>query len=514
MTKYYIQWILIIILLVLVYVTPAFAVSIIQGVRPEYTGGNINAFMDGDVTIFFDNQHFAIKDITYTSVSGAWEVELSTYILNLIAAGGAMWEPAIVGGNPIARLVPVHLGRPIEIYDWNTADYLEIGCEVSTAECYYFAPDYNHNFYGTDANYQLRVHEQGATPSTGATDFVVLEHDGTDGGIGTSAGDCIINAAADVVTFDDFGINTNAPTEALHVVGSPRFVDGNEGVGKIWADDGTGTGVGAWANQAQLISSMWFLYDTASADIAGYDTLFPDPSVGGVQSYNIAIPANPTLIEEFATEIGDPGITFIQAGVLIFHFDARRSAGVKNCRVYAEIYSRTHPGGVEALICTTEESHYLTNVQMPYEIHALCPETALAATDRLVLKVYGNQYDAGANPTIQFYVEGVTNTRIELPAVGAGSSFANVITTAVVAGADPTVTLLEAGGGECGRDFLVFVTVKDIWSCTVWQAFSSPTPVADVITYYWSADPATGNVSAYVCNDSQRDVQAIIWWSK
>lgn len=43
------------------------------------------------------------------------------------------------------------------------------------------------------------------------------------------------------------GVNTLTPSEALDVVGSIQMVDGNEGVGKIAVDDGTGTGVMEWA---------------------------------------------------------------------------------------------------------------------------------------------------------------------------------------------------------------------------------------------------------------------------
>lgn len=40
------------------------------------------------------------------------------------------------------------------------------------------------------------------------------------------------------------GFGTYAPTTALHVVGSPRFVDGNQGLNKIWTSDANG--VGSW----------------------------------------------------------------------------------------------------------------------------------------------------------------------------------------------------------------------------------------------------------------------------
>lgn len=69
----------------------------------------------------------------------------------------------------------------------------------------------------------------GARAAVGASNCLVL------GGItGVNSG-----------TNTNVGIRTTVPTQALHVVGTPRFVTGNEGVGKIWTSDANG--VGDWA---------------------------------------------------------------------------------------------------------------------------------------------------------------------------------------------------------------------------------------------------------------------------
>lgn len=267
-----------------------------------------------------------------------------------------------------------------------------------------------------------------------------------------------------------------------------------------------------WVSHAAITGGEWFLYDTASTDIAGYDTLFADPSVGGVQSYNIAIPASPTLIEEFATEISEPGITFINDGLMEFHFDARISAGTMNARVYAELYVRTHPGAVETLITTTEESNQLTGAQAGYEIHANVPFTVMNPTDRLVVKVYGNQYPPGAAPTIQFYVEGPTNTRIELPGSDTGSAISHTMATVIMKGADPAEVTLETGVGEAAEDFFVYTTCVELNGDRTWPAFGNPLPVADFVTFYWAIE--SGDLVAYVSNDSQLDIEAILWFTR
>ena len=467
------------------------------------------------------NPWFEGAEAIYSSATVTAYNYYGNYWLDVTALppGIGIWEPAVNPrtGNPVAELIPVHQGREVLIYDWTSTNYLSLMYDDTVDFGYYDVYEAgagvaNHVFHG-EAGFEVWVMDGGFALSVANPERLFMYHDGTEGVVGTAvAGNLQLNAFADVYTLDDVGIGIAAPTEALHVVGNPRFVTGAEGVGTIWGDDGTGTGVGEWLSQAQLSGGIWFLYDTASADVAGYDTLFADPSVGGVQSYNIAIPASPTLIEEFATEIGEPGITFIQDGILTFHFHARRSAGTMNARVYAEIYTRTHPVGIETLIATTEVSNELTNVQAAYEVHATIPYTALAVTDRLVVKVYGNQYPPGANPTIQFYVEGTTATRIELPGAEGGTGMGHIMIPVPVNGAEPTQQILVAGVSEDAMDFFVDVNCHDLNSDTVWPALGSRFPVASLITYYWAID--AGNLTVFVINDSSKDVMAMVWWGK
>lgn len=260
------------------------------------------------------------------------------------------------------------------------------------------------------------------------------------------------------------------------------------------------------------IGGTWFLYDTASGDIAGYDTLLLDPSSGAKQTYTIAVPSSPTLIEEFATEIGAPSTTFINDGILELHFHGRRSAGTKDIRVYAELYTRTHPGAAETLVATTEESNQMTNTEASYEIHAVVPFTVMATTDRLVVKVYANQEGTGSNPTVELFVEGTTNTRIELPSADTGAALSHTISTAIVKGAAPTVITLETGVGNEARDFFVNVMCRDLNGAIIWPALGSRFPVANLITYYWIVD--SGSLDVYIVNDSAKDVEVIIWWTR
>lgn len=206
-----------------------------------------------------------------------WEVNECWLADFLGPGGGGIWQPDIVRGNPVADLIAVHQGRPAVIYDWTSTDYLEMGT-VLNIESFLYTVDGVMSLYGTDAAFELRVYEDSVTPSTGSTDFVFVYHDGAEGSAGTSAGDFLLNAADDVYTYDNLGVGTNAPSEALHVVGTPRFVTGAEGVGTIWGDDGTGTGVGEWLVLGTL-AGVWIQIAEGNVIVAGAD---PTQFVGGV----------------------------------------------------------------------------------------------------------------------------------------------------------------------------------------------------------------------------------------
>ena len=118
---------------------------------------------------------------------GDYALHVNTcYIVDLIGAGGGIWQPDVVRGNPVADLIAVHQGRSIVIYDWTGNDYLEAGNEVNVMS-YLNSSDGHMEIFGLDAAYEFRVNEQTATPSTGNTDFVYAFHDGTNGEVGADS---------------------------------------------------------------------------------------------------------------------------------------------------------------------------------------------------------------------------------------------------------------------------------------------------------------------------------------
>ena len=128
----------------------------------------------------------------------------------------------------------------------------------------------------------------------------------------------------------------------------------------------------------------FFLNDSAS-DIGGYSVMKSDETGEAESSDSAVIVADATPIEEYATPVGEPTFTTISGGTYSLHFHASTTVGanVGTVRIYYELYSRTHPGGIETLIATSEESDVLTAVKTSYEVHCTHTETIIGVDDRL-----------------------------------------------------------------------------------------------------------------------------------
>jgi len=81
------------------------------------------------------------------------------------------------------------------------------------------------------------IYIYGGTPvSSGSQGNLILAHTGTE-------------------TRGKVGIGTNNPDEKLHIAGSIKIVDGNQGVGKLLVSDASG--VGNWTNPATISDGDW-----------------------------------------------------------------------------------------------------------------------------------------------------------------------------------------------------------------------------------------------------------------
>lgn len=164
-----------------------------------------------------------------------------------------------------------------------------------------------------------------------------------------------------------------------------------------------------------------FYLETTASDIGGYKEMTVTYANDSARNSSASIVADATAIEEWASASNEPNQTVLIGGVYSFHFHAQQTAGTKSSTIYAELYKRASGGG-ETLLVTFHETTDLTGASTAYTIHVVVTEQVILATDRLVLKVLGNEGGAGTDPTAQIDYQSTTITRLEFPGVGGGST--------------------------------------------------------------------------------------------
>ncbi len=172
---------------------------------------------------------------------------------------------------------------------------------------------------------------------------------------------------------------------------------------------------------ADLSSSITFYPTTAASDVPTYLKLvsdIADPSYNTVAA-NVstgAITGSNQLIASLASAqgliVGQLGIFNVTTIGMI-----RKTAGGANATAtfYFEIYKRTS-GGTETLIAVSDNTLNVSSATyVEFSSNALFNDGLFSATDRIVLKFYGNKTGVGADPTFDFQFGGLTPVRTLLP---------------------------------------------------------------------------------------------------
>lgn len=167
------------------------------------------------------------------------------------------------------------------------------------------------------------------------------------------------------------------------------------------------------------IPSNLILYATSAAsDVVGYFRLVTDISDPDYDSPAIDVPTGPitgtgqlvaTLISDAGLINGNPGIISI-----ITTGNIRRTTNNGSGDFYYEVYHRDS-GGTETLIATSSNTANVVN--MTYEqfyAPALLNNGSFGATDRLVIKYYGNK-TSSTTPEYEFQFGGSQPVRTLLP---------------------------------------------------------------------------------------------------
>ena len=163
--------------------------------------------------------------------------------------------------------------------------------------------------------------------------------------------------------------------------------------------------------------SEYYFNDDAS-DIGGYFDMTDTPTGEGESDFETAGlgQGDDQLLDVWATPVGVPGVTVLEAGVYSGHIHIQRTGGNRNYFVYFKLFTRTHPAGAETERFTSELSEEITDDNKTgLNLHGtLSSEVVIASTDRIIIKWYAN-LGVGANTDLTIYAEGDNNTRASLP---------------------------------------------------------------------------------------------------
>lgn len=306
--------------------------------------------------------------------------------------------------------------------------------------------------------------------------------------------------------------NVNVPWERIDFVGSvpslPNPTDPYDAVDKLathffYPADAFGCSsligcdVSLLNNDAGYLTisdlpvNLSFYPTTAASDIAGYVRLVtnitdPDYDDPAVSIPTGAISGQGQLLSELAADpgvfIGNPGvITITTVG------EIRRTSGTGVAEFYFEAYLRDSLG-TETLIGTSNATAPVSqSVYTQFSAALLLNNGVFTATDRLVLKFYGNRIAGGSNPQYDFLFGGTNPVRTLFPipaglisnvqsvngytgAVVLNASDVGALATVAVDGVtitgDGTVgnPLVSVGGGGGGLTQLQVVLNSQVYS--------------------------------------------------
>ena len=171
-------------------------------------------------------------------------------------------------------------------------------------------------------------------------------------------------------------------------------------------------------------ASFDFFLNNTNSDISSptqYFVMDPTETGEAESSFSDTVTGDAFLIDTFATSTSEPTFTELIIGIYSLHIHAETTVGanIKTVRLYYELYKRTHPGGIETLLITSEESDVLTDTKLAVEVHGtLSSDTILDSTDRFVVKIYANIEDdappRNTNPLVTLYAEGNLASRFEV----------------------------------------------------------------------------------------------------
>ena len=258
-------------------------------------------------------------------------------------------------------------------------------------------------------------------------------------------------------------VGVSGATGVVGVTGATGVIGISGATGPIGITGATGVAGTSAAGR------IWYFRQTNS-DISGYESLQPDTPDADPQDDMTAVvidTAGQVIIEEFASDPGDPALTEIPAGEYEFRYWAYASTASGSTNLVFKFYKR-NTSGTETLLFEIDSPEIDALSSNFYTaLYTAVSSFVIAETDRIVIKVYAETTHT-SNVTAHFLHSGATpssiRTAITLGYVGPQGATGIGITGATgvvgVTGATGVVGVTGATGvvGVTGATGVVGVT--------------------------------------------------------
>ena len=236
----------------------------------------------------------------------------------------------------------------------------------------------------------------------------------------------ITGTANQIISTPGAGSITLSTPQNIHTGASPIFVGGTfsavvTGVSPVtgdhfaikeYVDMAIGTELDLFlSDNASGVGSNYFMFQQETGEVQStLDTTTDYPTGLGV--------GDDQLIFSFLTEAGQPNIPYLRDGIYDIHAHLNNATGKKPTSIYWTLsYVDADGSSNETLVVTSETSSELTDSEIAYDLHAvLFPEVSIAATKRLLVKVYANVSSGGGNAVITITMEGTTDSHVSVEA--------------------------------------------------------------------------------------------------
>lgn len=258
----------------------------------------------------------------------------------------------------------------------------------------------------------------GVTGPVGATGVVGVS--GATGVVGVTGATGVVGVSGATgvvgVTGATGVIGVSGATGVVGVSGATGVVGVTGATGVIGISGATGVvGITGATGVAGVSAAgrIWYFRQTNS-DISGYESLQPDTPDADPQDDMTAVvidTAGQVIIEEFASDPGDPALTEIPAGEYEFRYWAYASTASGSTNLVFKFYKRNTSGAETLLFEIDSPEIDALSSNFYTTLYTAVSSFVIAETDRIVVKVYAETTHT-SNVTAHFLHSGATPSSI------------------------------------------------------------------------------------------------------